>query len=212
MTENTGFFKQNKLVLLALVVVFMLGGFVYFMENAEQVFVKNSAMRGQTSTGKAAIGGTFTMTDQNGHVFTEQNLLGSPTLMFFGFTHCPDVCPTTLSTITEVLETLPENMRKTIKVVFVTVDPARDTPEVLKEFLANFDKRYIGLSGTEDQLRDMTKKFLVYYAKNADSDPEHYLMDHSAFIYLFDKNAEYLTHFSHELTVDTISAKLQQAL
>ena len=216
MTEKTSaskenFFKQNKLILLTLVVVFLIGGFVYFIDNSAQVFVKQSAS-GQAYTGKAAIGGSFTMTDQNGQVFTEKNLLGSPTMMFFGFTHCPDICPTTLSIMTQVMEDLPQKLRDRMKVVFVTVDPARDKPEVMKEYLANFDSKYIGLSGTDEQLRDMSKKYLVYYAKNAESDPQYYLMDHSAYIYLFDDNGEYVTHFSHKMTPDAISAKVQQAL
>ena len=211
MTENTSFFKQNKLVILTLIIVFMIGGFVYFIGNSEQVFVKQSAS-GQPYSGKAAIGGSFTMTDQNGQVFTEKNLLGSPTMMFFGFTHCPDICPTSLSTITQVMEDLPKKLSDRLKVVFVSVDPARDTPAVLKEYLANFDTDYIGLSGTEQQLKDMAKKYLVYYAKNAESDPQYYLMDHSAYIYLFDEKAEYVTHFSHKMQPDAISAKVQQAL
>lgn len=211
MTENTSFFKQNKLVILTLIIVLMIGGFVYFIDNSEQVFVKQSAS-GQPYSGKAAIGGEFTMTDQDGNVFTQADLKGSPTMMFFGFTHCPDICPTSLSTITQVMEDLPKKMSDNLKVVFVTVDPARDTPEVLKEYLANFDEDYIGLSGTEEQLKDMSKKYLVYYAKNAESDPEYYLMDHSAYVYLFDEDAEYLTHFSHKMQPDAISAKVQQAL
>jgi protein SCO1/2 len=220
MTENNGpskqkfkqnFFEQNKLVLLTLVIVLMIGGFVYFIDNAEKVFVKQ-ATSGQAYSGKAAIGGGFTMTDQNGQIFTEANLKGSPTMMFFGFTHCPDVCPMTLTTISEVMETLPKSMRDRLKVVFVTVDPSRDTPAIMKEYLANFDTQYIGLSGTEEQLKDMSKKYLVYYAKNAESDPKHYLMDHSSYVYLFDDNAEYLTHFSHKMLPEAISAKVQQAL
>ena len=211
MTENTSFFKQNKLVILTLIIVLMIGGFVYFIDNSEQVFVKQSAS-GQPYSGKAAIGGEFTMTDQDGNTFTEADLKGSPTMMFFGFTHCPDICPTSLTTITHVMEDLPKDISDNLKVVFVTVDPARDTPAVMKEYLANFDEDYIGLSGTEEQLKDMAKKYLVYYAKNADSDPKYYLMDHSAYVYLFDDNAEYLTHFSHKMQPDAISAKVQQAL
>lgn len=211
MTENNGFFKQNKLVVLALAVVFMIGSFVYFIGNAEQVFVKQSAM-GQPYSGKAAIGGAFTMTNQNGNTFTQANLKGSPSLMFFGFTHCPDICPTTLTVVTDALNQLPAKVRDDLKVVFVTVDPARDTPEVMKEYLTNFDATYIGLSGTDEQLKDMAKKYLVYYAKNAESDPKYYLMDHSAYIYVFDDAAEYVTHFSHKMLPEAIAAKLQQVL
>ncbi len=211
MPENKGFFKQNQLVILALIVVLMIGGFIHFFANSAQIFVKQP-VTSQSHSGKAAIGGAFNMVDQNGNAFTEANLKGYHTLMFFGFTHCPDVCPTTLSTVTDAIDTLSEKQREKLKVVFVTVDPERDTPQLLKEYLANFSDDYIGLSGAPQNLKAMAKKYLVYYAKSADSPPEHYLMDHSAYLYLFDTNGEYVAHFSHKMKPSALGTKLQQVL
>lgn len=212
MPENNGFFKQNQLVVLSIALAFLIGGFVYFVGNSEPLFVKEQPTSGTSHSGQPDIGGSFTMQNQHGEKVTQNILTGKNTLMFFGFTHCPDICPMSLATITDALEQLPPETRKDYQVIFVTVDPARDTPELMAEYLGSFNDDYIGLSGTEKQLEDMAEKYLVYYARNPDSHPEHYLMDHSAYIYHFDPTGKYVTHYSHKIDPDVLARDLKENL
>lgn len=146
--------------------------------------------------GTALIGGPFTMTDQNGRRVTDKEFLGKPMLISFGFTFCPDVCPGQLLRITEAMPLLADK-GKNLQLVFVTVDPARDTPEALKNYLGNFAPGYIGLTGSAEDVAAIARAYRVYYAKvdNAGS-PDSYTMDHSAIIYLMDAKGRFLKHFS----------------
>ena len=144
----------------------------------------------------AEIGGDFELIDQNGKLFSSDELKGKLSLVYFGFTGCPDICPTSLNKITKVVEILSEN-KIDIVPVFITIDPSRDTPAILKEYLKHFYPKFIGLTGNEKQIRDVADKFKVYYAKAAsesDNDQD-YMLDHSSFTYLMDKNGKYLKHF-----------------
>lgn len=144
-----------------------------------------------------AIGGSFTLTDQDGRTVTDQDFRGRYTLVYFGYTYCPDICPTSLSSMATALEQLPADVEKKITPVFITVDPQRDTAEVLKSYVGNFHPRMVGLTGTEEQVRDAARKYRVYYAK-ADQGPNAaYLMDHSSILYLMGPDGAFLTHFSH---------------
>jgi protein SCO1/2 len=146
--------------------------------------------------GTALIGGPFTMTDHNGRRVTEKDFLGKPVLVSFGFTFCPDVCPAQLLRISEALPLLGEKA-KDLQLVFVTVDPARDSPEALKNYLANFAPGYVGLTGSAEDVAAIARAYRVYYAKvdNA-GDPQSYTMDHSSIIYLMDAKGRFLKHFS----------------
>jgi protein SCO1/2 len=174
------------IAVIAAAVLLLAGGALYYKQ-----FLAASA--GQ---GTALVGGPFTMTDQNGRRVTEKDFLGRPMLVSFGFTYCPDVCPGQLLKITEALPLLGEK-GKQIQLVFVTVDPARDTPQVLKEYLGNFAPGYVGLTGSADDIAAMARAYRVYYAKvdNA-SAPDSYTMDHSSIIYLMDAKGRFLKHFS----------------
>ncbi len=143
----------------------------------------------QQGAGKVPIGGPFRLTSHEGKPFTEENLKGKPFVVFFGFTHCPEVCPTTLYDLTQDLEALGRDADK-MRVAFITVDPARDTPELMKTYLASFDPRIVGLTGTEDEIAAVAKAYKVYYRKvPTDSD---YTMDHTATILLMDSKGEFL--------------------
>lgn len=134
-------------------------------------------------------GGSFTATDQNGKAFTEKNITGKPTLMFFGFTSCPNICPTTLSELTSILEILKSDANK-LNVVFVSVDPERDTTKQMADYLSAFDKRIIGLTLTPQELADMSKKFHFYYKKVPIEDGD-YTMDHTAGVYMLEANGAF---------------------
>ncbi|RYG57927.1 MAG: SCO family protein [Alphaproteobacteria bacterium] len=130
----------------------------------------------------------FTLVNHNGDTVTEQTYLGKPTLWFFGFTHCPDVCPTTLGALTGWLNQLGDDAQK-FNVVFVSVDPERDTPASLKDYIAMFHPQVTAATGTEEQLQGMTKQFMVYYAKvpvKEGQNPADYLVSHSSGILMAD--------------------------
>ena len=138
----------------------------------------------------------FQLTDQNGATVTERELLGKPSAWFYGFTHCPDVCPTALAEMAQVLKELGPEADK-LRVVFVSVDPARDTPAILKDYVAYFDERIVALTGEERQLQQMTKARYIFYKKVGDGDS--YKMDHTAGIQLVRADGRFFgTLDSHE--------------
>lgn len=135
-------------------------------------------------SGPSSIGGPFTLVNQDGATVTERDFAGKPYLMFFGFTHCPDVCPTTLQQISDVLAALGPKA-DTLKVAFVSVDPERDTPDSLKTYLSSFDPRIVGLTGSPEQVAAAVKTFRAY-AKKVPSQGGDYTMEHTALVYLMD--------------------------
>lgn len=142
----------------------------------------------------SAIGGPFELIDQDGQPLTEQAFKGKPYLVFFGFTHCPDVCPTTLFEISEVLRALGRDADRT-GALFITVDPERDTPPVIKDYLSSFDPHLRGATGSEQQLAEVQKEFRVY-AKKVPTGNGDYSMDHTAIVYLIDKNGRFVAPFN----------------
>ena len=129
------------------------------------------------------IGGPFTLTDGAGHRVTDRDFRGEWRLVYFGYTHCPDACPTTLSTLGAALDKLPPSGRKTIRVLFVTVDPARDTPAVVGPYAQAFGPEFVGLTGSQADLAPVESSFHVY-ARRHDLKGGDYAMDHSSIIYV----------------------------
>lgn len=155
-------------------------------------------------TGEAAIESDFVLVDEGGKEATDEDFQGQWQLVFFGFTHCPDICPTTLDTVARVMEDLGDDAKQ-VQPLFITVDPERDTPEVMAEYTSLFHPRIVGLTGTPEQVKDAAGAFRAYYAKvQREGAPDGYSMDHSAFIYLMDPKGDYATHFSHQDEVDSI--------
>jgi protein SCO1/2 len=136
------------------------------------------------------IGGPFQLVDMNGRPVTEKTLLGKPTAIFFGFTYCPEVCPTTMAEMTAWLKALGPDADK-LNVIFVSVDPERDTPEQLKLYLSNFDPRIQGFTGTPENIAKTAKAYRVYYQKVA-TDGGGYTLDQSSAIYLFDAQGRFV--------------------
>ena len=158
----------------------------------------------------AAIGGPFKLTDQNGKPISDRDLKGRPSLVFFGFTHCPEVCPTTLFDISEILNKLGPDASK-VNAVFITVDPERDSPAVLKDYLASFNPRLVGVGGDAEQLAAVAKAYRVYYKKVPLKDGD-YTMDHTAIIYLMDKNGQFVAPFSLRRKPEEAAAELRRYL
>ncbi|WP_230534379.1 SCO family protein [Microvirga roseola] len=163
----------------------------------------------QQGASKVPIGGPFRLTSHEGKVFTEEDLKGKPFAVFFGFTHCPEVCPTTLYDLTQDLQTLGSDADK-LRVAFITVDPAQDTPELLKTYLGSFDPRIVGLTGTEEQIAEVAKAYKIYYRKvPTDSG---YTMDHSATIFLMDSKGEFYGTSNFQESQDVRRSKLKQLI
>jgi protein SCO1/2 len=166
---------------------------------------KPLAGQGGNINNDVPIGGDFTLTDQDNNQFNSNKLKGKLSLIYFGFTYCPDICPTSLQKFTAVLTTL-DKYRIDVTPVFITIDPARDNPALLKEYLGHFHPKFIGLSGTESEIKKVADLFKVFYARA--NDPAYtdanYMLDHSSFVYLMDKNGKYIKHFYMSSTEEEI--------
>jgi cytochrome oxidase Cu insertion factor (SCO1/SenC/PrrC family) len=165
---------------------------------------------GQRVTGKALIGGAFTLTDNTGKRVTDQDFHGKYTLVFFGFTSCPDICPAGLQLMAGALEKLGTKAQR-ITPIFISVDPQRDTPEKLAAYVKNFDPRLVGLTGTPEEIAAVAKAYKVYYAKVPSKErPDDYTMDHTSIMYVMDPKGEFVTHFTPSTSVDDMAAKLDK--
>jgi protein SCO1 len=158
----------------------------------------------------AAIGGPFKLTDQDGQVVTERDLKGRPFLVFFGFTHCPDVCPTALFEVSEIMRALGPDADRT-RALFITVDPERDTPAVMKDYLSSFDRHLSGLTGDAAAIAAVAKAYRVYF-KKVPLDQGGYTMDHTAIVYLMDKEGRFVAPFSLKRTAEAAAADLRRHL
>ena len=158
----------------------------------------------------SAVGGPFQLVDQDGRAVTEEDFKGRPFLVFFGFTHCPDVCPTTLFEVSEIFRALGPDA-KNIRAMFVTVDPERDTPAVLKDYLASFDPRIIGVTGDDAAIATAEKSYRVY-AKKVPTDGGGYTMDHTAIVYLMSKDGRFVAPFNMKRRPEEAAAELKRYL
>ena len=165
----------------------------------------------ETSTGEALVGGPFQLVDQDGNAVTEQTYKGKLMLIYFGFTYCPDACPTALGVMGAALDKLDVAAERVVPIL-ITVDPERDTPQVLKDYVSNFHPRMVGLTGTPEQIAQVAKAYRVYYQKAAGATGGDYLMDHTLLIYLMDGEGKYLANFSASATPDDIAAKIREHL
>lgn len=162
--------------------------------------------------GQPAIGGPFALTDHNGKRVTDQDLRGKPTIIYFGYAYCPDVCPTSLLLMQTAVDQLGPQAAAKVNLVFITVDPERDTPASLKEYVGQFGPTMIGLSGTAEQVAAAAKAFRVYYQKVPGKDGAPYLMDHSSIFYVMDRNFRFVKHFTHQSKAEDIAAALKPLL
>jgi protein SCO1/2 len=186
---------NRRLLLVSAVAIAALGGIgASYLLNSRQV------------TQSLDVGGPFKLIGTDGQEVTEEALKGRYSMFFFGFTFCPDACPTALNTFTLVLEKLGPDAAK-IQPVFVSIDPARDTPAVLKEYLASFDPRIMGLTGTPETVAEVAKKFRVYYAKQGEG--EFYLMDHSTAIIVMNPDFDYAGVLNGAMQPDEMVVRLK---
>ena len=157
----------------------------------------------------SAVGGPFRLVDQDGKVTTDQDFKGKPFLVFFGFTHCPDVCPTALFEISEVFGKLGADTER-VRALFITVDPERDTPEKLKDYLASFDSHVRGLTGDPAAVQAVTKSYRVYSKKVPLEGGKDYTMDHTAIVYLMDKEGRFVAPFNLKRRPEEAATELRR--
>jgi protein SCO1 len=179
------------------VLVLVLGVFIYLASHSASPIGR----------AVASVGGPFHLEDQTGKPFTDQDMKGRPFLVFFGYTHCPDVCPTTLLEISDVMKALGKDADRT-GALFVTVDPERDSPAVLKDYLSNFDPHLRALTGDPAAVEAALKAYRVYAAKIPLKDGD-YTMDHTAAVYLMDKDGRFVSTFNLKQSPEAAASQLR---
>jgi len=158
--------------------------------------------------GTVAVGGPFHLVDQNGKPFSDQDMKGKPYLVFFGYTHCPDICPTTLFDMSQLMRKLGPDADR-IGALFITVDPERDTAAVLKDYMASFDPHVRGLTGAPAAIEQAIKDYRVY-AKKVPLQGGDYTMDHTALVYLMNKDGRFVAPFDMQRTADVEAAEMRR--
>jgi protein SCO1/2 len=195
---------------LAVIVVTVLIG-VGIGYAVQQVFLAPPA-RESRGFGEALIGGPFSLTDQDGKRRTDADFRGRLMLVDFGYTNCPDICPLGLALMADALEQLGADADK-VQPIFITVDPARDTAPVLKDYVTHFSERIVALTGTKDEIAAAAKAYRVYYKVHGDpATNPNYPVDHSGFIYLMSRDGKFITHFTHETPVERVAETIRKAL
>lgn len=197
----------QTIAILATVLLVALGGRYLLMGGGD-------GGSGMSNGASAAIGGPFTLTDGSGQTVTEADFQGQYMLVYFGYTFCPDVCPTSLSISAQAMSLLPDDKAAKITPVFISVDPARDTPEIVGEYVKHFHPRMVGLTGTEEQVKAAARAYKIFYQKVEEKggDPEAYVMDHSAVTYLMGPDGSFVTHFSHGIPPQDMADRLADIL
>jgi protein SCO1 len=164
------------------------------------------------STGETVkLGGPFLLTDQNGATRTDQEFRGKFMLVFFGYTYCPDVCPTTLAVIKSALEMMGSRADRIVP-LFITVDPKRDTPEKLKAYLSSFGPRFVGLTGDHNAIASVAKEYRVYYRTRPAENGGDYTVDHSGIVYLMDESGKFVANYSLDSSPDAMAQDLLKHL
>ena len=159
------------------------------------------------AVGGGAIGGPFTLKDEDGKTVTDKDVITGPTLVYFGYTFCPDVCPLDAARNAEAVDIL-ESDGKIVTPVFISFDPERDTPEVLRDFTDAMHPRMVGLTGTPDQVKAASAAYKTFYQKQVDGDPKYYLMDHSTFSYLMMPEVGFVDFFDRDISAANMAKKL----
>ncbi len=165
-----------------------------------------------TTTGEAAIGGPFTLVDQAGTEISEDILLGHYSLIYFGFTYCPDICPMTLQTVADAIGLIPGQKSELVQPIFISLDPERDSVAAMADYVGHFHPRMIGLTGTMDQVTNAANAYRVFFQKRQLEDGSEYTVDHSGFLYLMNRRGRYIDHFGKDVTVEELTARLRDLL
>ena len=193
----------------AVVLVAVVGGtagYVMTQGNSDDKFAQCRAST--VAGGAGALGGPFTLVSETGATVTDKDVITEPSLLYFGYTYCPDICPFDVSRNAQAVDILDER-GYSVQPVFISIDPERDTPEALTEFTDNMHPRMLGLTGSAEQIKAASKAYRTYYKKQEDGDPEYYLMDHSTFAYLVLPEAGFVEFFRREVEPEQMADRIQ---
>jgi protein SCO1/2 len=202
MTDKSAMNRSLALIPFALLVALVAAGALWHLGDLRAHNTVESVPTGETVT----LGGPFSLTDQNGIVRTEKDYRGKYTLVFFGYTYCPDVCPTTLAVMSAALDKLGAQANRIVP-LFITVDPKRDTPEKLKSYLSSFP-RFVGLTGDTKDIAAVAKEYRVYYREHPAENGGEYTVDHSGVVYLMDPGGAFIANYSLETSPEAMAADL----
>jgi protein SCO1/2 len=198
----------------ARLIAFIIAGFLIGALAGAAILVLTAPPGGQrvVSSGTALVGGPFSLIGTDGKTVTDQNFRGRYMLVFFGFTHCPDICPAELQVMAQALDKLGDKAKEVVP-VFITLDPERDTPQVMAEYVKSFGPNVVGLTGSSEAIAAAAKAYRVAYAKVGNKESAGgYTVDHSALAYLMDPQGRFVTHFSYGTSADDMAKKLSDIL
>ncbi|CCD25959.2 SCO family protein NDAI_0G01830 [Naumovozyma dairenensis CBS 421] len=217
-TSSSSKFKNSTLEFSsgkAMILFVLVGGTLYYFFEKEKRRIETvKTAEANRGYGKPMIGGDFTLYDENGKEFTEKDLLGKFSIIYFGFSHCPDICPDELDKLGVWLDELRKKYDIILQPIFITCDPARDSSEVLKEYLSDFHEGIIGLTGSYEQVKNCCKKYRVYFSTPPSVKPgQDYLVDHSIFFYLMDPEGQFVEalgqNYDEETGVEKIAGHVK---
>ncbi|KAF8728332.1 hypothetical protein AX14_006775 [Amanita brunnescens Koide BX004] len=198
----------------ALFVVTGIGLFYYFRHEKAKLLEEREKERASRTYGRPNLGGPFSLTSSvDGKPFTDKDMLGKWSLVYFGFTNCPDICPAELDKVSGVMDRVVRKHGPIFQPIFISVDPARDTPSQVKQYLQEFHPSYIGLVGSYEDTKAICRQYRVYFSTPPNADPKgDYLVDHSIFVYLMDPEGKFVEAFGQSVGADQITEKIAQAV
>jgi protein SCO1/2 len=203
----------RKYVVLAVALIAAAGAFFLVRDRSTEENRRADAARlmNELMSGKAKVGGPFTLTDQYGNPRSLRDFQGKVVLLYFGYAFCPDVCPTDLAAMAQAVRTLGTEGEK-LQLVFITLDPERDTQELLRNYVAAFHPRFVALRGTEDEVRRVATSYKVYFEKVTPPGSSAYLIDHMAFVFLLDRDGKYLAFFPPGTSAERMAVMIREVL
>ncbi len=192
-----------------LAVVILIGGIVWITSgpSADKQFAQCRA--GQIAGGEAAIGGPFELVDQTGATVTDADVIDQPTLIYFGYTFCPDVCSIDVARNAVTVDILEEDYGSIVKPVFISIDPNRDTPEIMADYTEIMHPRMLGLTGSEDQVKQASQAYRTFYKSHDQGDDEYYLVDHSTLSYLVFPEKGFAEFFRRDEAPEAMAERIQ---
>lgn len=204
--------RGKQLLISALGMVGLYAYLQYMKSKKEQELAKKTVAMTSSST-LAQIGGEWSLVNQDGKRMSNKDFLGKWTLMYFGFTHCPDICPEELEKIAQAVDVLGGNKRlPTVTPIFVTIDPERDTPEAVKNYLTEFSDKLIGLTGSSEEINKVAKSFRVYHSTGPKDEDNDYIVDHTIITYLISPEGTFMEHYGRNINYLEMARKIEKCI